>query len=123
MDIYKDEVFGSARKIISVQSLEQAIKLINKHKYGNGVTIFTNSGKAAHKFKQDIKVGMVGINVAIPIPVSYYNIGGWKESRYGDGQMFGPDSVRVFTKLNTVSERSGTVNKSVNKINFDLPIN
>src|SRR5690625_6209014 len=63
MDIYKDEVFGPARMIISVQSLEQAIKLINKHKYGNGVTIFTNSGKAAHKFKQDIKVGMVGINV------------------------------------------------------------
>jgi len=123
MDIYKDEVFGPARMIISVQSLEQAIKLINKHKYGNGVTIFTNSGKAAHKFKQDIKVGMVGINVAIPIPVSYYNFGGWKESRYGDGQMFGPDSVRFFTKLKTVSERWLDENNSLNEINFDFPTN
>src|SRR5699024_7841863 len=103
MDIYKDEVFGPARMVISTETLDQAIQLINNHQYGNGVTIFTNSGKAAQKSKQNIEVGMVGVNVPIPIPVSYHNFGGWKDSRFGDGQMFGPDSVRFFTKLKTVS--------------------
>ena len=105
MKIYKEEVFGPARIVVRVPSLEEAIDLVNKHELGNGVTIFTNSGAASRKFTNDIEVGMVGVNVPIPIPVGYYNFGGWKRSKFGEGHMFGPDTVRFFTKNKTVSER------------------
>ncbi|WP_067726126.1 CoA-acylating methylmalonate-semialdehyde dehydrogenase [Oceanobacillus damuensis] len=105
MNVYKEEVFGPARVIVSVDSIEEAIQLINDHQYGNGVTVFTNSGRDARKFTQEIEVGMVGVNVPIPIPVGYHNFGGWKDSRFGEGQMFGPDTARFFTKTKTVSER------------------
>lgn len=105
MKIYKEEVFGPARIVVRVNSLDEAIELINDHEYGNGVTIFTESGPAARKFTEEIEVGMVGVNVPIPIPVGYHNFGGWKRSKFGDGHMFGPDTVRFFTKIKTVSER------------------
>lgn len=105
MEIYKEEVFGPIRPIMTVGSLEEAIALINDHKYGNGITIFTNSGRDARKFTREVEVGMVGVNVPIPIPVGYHNFGGWKQSRFGDGQMFGPDTARFFTNSKTISER------------------
>jgi len=105
MKIYKEEVFGPARIVVRVSALEDAIELVNKHELGNGVTIYTNSGAAARKFVNNIEVGMVGVNVPIPIPVGYYNFGGWKRSKFGEGHMFGPDTVRFFTKNKTVSER------------------
>lgn len=105
MDIYKEEVFGPARIVTRVNRLEEAIDLINGHEYGNGVTIFTNSGASARKFTNEIEVGMVGVNVPIPIPVGYHNFGGWKRSKFGEGHMFGPDTVRFFTKSKTISER------------------
>lgn len=105
MEIYEQEVFGPARNIVRVASLEEAIELINEHELGNGVTIFTNDGAAARKFTTEIDVGMVGVNVPIPIPVGYHNFAGFKGSRFGDGVMFGPEQARFFTKTKTVSER------------------
>lgn len=105
MKIFKEEVFGPARIIVGVESLQEAIDLINNHELGNGVTMFTSSGRAARKFQEEIEVGMVGINVPIPIPVGYHNFGGWKRSKFGEGHMFGPDQARFFTKAKTISER------------------
>ncbi|CAM5668768.1 Methylmalonate-semialdehyde dehydrogenase (CoA acylating) OS=Lysinibacillus sphaericus OX=1421 GN=LS41612_18920 PE=4 SV=1 [Lysinibacillus sphaericus] len=89
MEIYEQEVFGPARNVVRVDSLEEAIQLINEHELGNGVTIFTNDGLAARKFTTEIDVGMVGVNVPIPIPVGYHNFAGFKGSRFGEGHMFG----------------------------------
>lgn len=122
MDIYKEEVFGPIRPIMTVASLEEAIALINDHKYGNGITIFTNSGRDARKFTTEVQVGMVGVNVPIPIPVGYHNFGGWKQSRFGDGQMFGPDTARFFTNSKTVSERWFDLEDD-NEANFAFPSN
>ncbi|ATP39867.1 methylmalonate-semialdehyde dehydrogenase (CoA acylating) [Solibacillus sp. R5-41] len=105
MEIYEQEVFGPARNVVRVNTLEEAIDLINAHELGNGVTIFTNNGAAARKFTSEIEVGMVGVNVPIPIPVGYHNFAGWKRSRFGEGHMFGPDQVRFFTKTKTISEK------------------
>ncbi len=105
MEIYDQEVFGPVRNIVRVDTLEEAISLINEHELGNGVTIFTNDGSAARKFTTEIDVGMVGVNVPIPIPVGYHNFAGFKGSRFGDGQMFGPDQARFYTKSKMISER------------------
>lgn len=105
MEIYEQEIFGPARNVVRVDSLEEAIQLINQHELGNGVTIFTNDGLAARKFTTEIDVGMVGVNVPIPIPVGYHNFAGFKGSRFGEGHMFGPDQARFFTKTKTISER------------------
>ncbi|WP_156291381.1 CoA-acylating methylmalonate-semialdehyde dehydrogenase [Oceanobacillus salinisoli] len=121
MNIYKEEVFGPARVIVSVDTLDDAIQFINEHQYGNGVAIFTNSGRDSRKFTQEIQVGMVGVNVPIPIPVGYHNFGGWKGSRIGEGQMFGPDTARFFTKIKTVSERWFDSTGTESETNFDFP--
>ncbi|MEK5230611.1 CoA-acylating methylmalonate-semialdehyde dehydrogenase [Lysinibacillus sp. FSL K6-0232] len=105
MEIYEQEVFGPVRNVVRVDSLEEAITLINSHELANGVTIFTNDGLASRKFTTEIDVGMVGVNVPIPIPVGYYNFAGFKGSRFGEGHMFGPDQARFFTKTKTISER------------------
>jgi len=105
MTIFKEEVFGPARIVVGVETLQEAIDLINDHELGNGVTMFTRSGSAARKFQEEIEVGMVGVNVPIPIPVGYHNFGGWKRSKFGEGHMFGPDQARFFTKAKTISER------------------
>lgn len=120
MKIYKEEVFGPARIVVRVNTLEEAIDLVNEHEFGNGVTLFTDSGSAARKFTENIEVGMVGVNVPIPIPVGYHNFGGWKRSSFGEGQMFGPDLVRFFTKRKTVSERwfDNAYNESKTDFNF-----
>ncbi|MEH6947819.1 CoA-acylating methylmalonate-semialdehyde dehydrogenase [Bacillus sp. JJ634] len=123
MQIYREEVFGPARIVVRVKSLDQAIELINNHEYGNGVTIFTNSGSAAKKFKEEIEVGMVGVNVPIPIPVGYHNFGGWKRSKFGEGHMFGPDAARFFTKTKTVSEKWPESTEDENTTTFDFPSN
>ena len=102
-------------------SLEEAIELINEHELGNGVTIFTNDGAAARKFTTEIDVGMVGVNVPIPIPVGYHNFAGFKGSRFGDGVMFGPEQARFFTKTKTVSER--WVTPASTKSSFAFPSN
>ncbi|WP_078379914.1 CoA-acylating methylmalonate-semialdehyde dehydrogenase [Sutcliffiella halmapala] len=123
MKIYRDEVFGPARIVVHVNSLDEAIELINSHEYGNGVTIFTESGSAARKFTEQIEVGMVGVNVPIPIPVGYHNFGGWKRSKFGEGHMFGPDTVRFFTKTKTVSEKWPEAKAKDHKTEFAFPSN
>ncbi|MFC7394023.1 CoA-acylating methylmalonate-semialdehyde dehydrogenase [Scopulibacillus cellulosilyticus] len=123
MKIYQEEVFGPARIAVRVNTLDEAINLINEHEYGNGVTIFTNNGPAARKFTEEIEVGMVGVNVPIPIPVGYHNFGGLKRSKFGDGHMFGPDTARFFTKTKTISERWPEAKDIGLKTEFSFPSN
>jgi malonate-semialdehyde dehydrogenase (acetylating)/methylmalonate-semialdehyde dehydrogenase len=105
MQSYKDEIFGPVMQIMRSDSLEEAITLPSQHQYGNGVAIFTRNGKAAREFAQQVNVGMVGINVPIPVPVAYHTFGGWKRSAFGDANQHGTEGVRFFTKIKTVTQR------------------
>ena len=105
MQSYKDEIFGPVMQIMRSDSLEEAIALPSQHQYGNGVAIFTRNGKAAREFAQQVNVGMVGINVPIPVPVAYHTFGGWKRSAFGDANQHGTEGVRFFTKIKTVTQR------------------
>jgi malonate-semialdehyde dehydrogenase (acetylating)/methylmalonate-semialdehyde dehydrogenase len=105
MTIHKEEIFGPVLSVMRVKNYAEAIKLINGHEYGNGTAIFTNDGRTARNFARDIKVGMIGINVPIPVPVAFNSFGGWKRSLFGDMHMHGPEGVRFFTKLKTVTAR------------------
>lgn len=122
MDIYETEVFGPVRNVVRVASLDEAIASINALELANGVTIFTNDGLAARKFTTEIDVGMVGVNVPIPIPVGYHNFAGFKGSRFGEGHMFGPDQARFFTKTKTISERWLTP-ADASGVQFSFPSN
>ena len=105
MTIYTDEIFGPVLCIVRVGSLEAAMQLINEHEYGNGTCIFTRDGEAAHLFCDEIEVGMVGVNVPLPVPVSYHSFGGWKRSLFGDLHAYGPDGVRFYTRKKAVTQR------------------
>ena len=102
---YEEEIFGPVLQIVRADTLEEAIKLPSEHQYGNGVAIFTASGSAARKFAQEVEVGMVGVNVPIPVPVAYHSFGGWKRSGFGDTNQHGPEGVRFWTKVKTVTQR------------------
>ncbi|CAM3659750.1 CoA-acylating methylmalonate-semialdehyde dehydrogenase [Vibrio aquimaris] len=105
MDIYQQEVFGPVLVVVRVNSLEEAVSLINQHEYGNGTCIFTRDGEASRYFSDQVMVGMVGINVPLPVPVSYHSFGGWKRSLFGDLHAYGPDSVRFYTRRKAISQR------------------
>ena len=105
MTIYNDEIFGPVLGIVRVSSFDEAVKLVNDHEYGNGTAIFTRDGDAARNFAHRIQVGMVGVNVPIPVPMAFHSFGGWKRSLFGDHHMHGPEGVRFFTKLKTVTSR------------------
>lgn len=105
MSIYQEEIFGPVLCVVRAASLEQAMQLINDHEYGNGTCLFTRDGEAARLFCDEIEVGMVGINVPLPVPVSYHSFGGWKRSLFGDLHAYGPDGVRFYTKRKTISQR------------------
>jgi malonate-semialdehyde dehydrogenase (acetylating) / methylmalonate-semialdehyde dehydrogenase len=105
MRIYKEEIFGPVLSVVRVKTYEEGLKLANDHEYGNGVAIFTRDGDAARDFAAKVTVGMVGINVPIPVPLAYYTFGGWKRSGFGDLNQHGPDSVRFYTKTKTVTSR------------------
>jgi len=105
MEIYKEEIFGPVLSIVRAKSYEEAAKLINDHEFGNGTAIFTRDGGIARNFCRDIKVGMVGVNVPIPVPVAFHSFGGWKRSLFGDVHMHGPEGVRFYTKLKTITAR------------------
>ncbi|MER1985102.1 MAG: CoA-acylating methylmalonate-semialdehyde dehydrogenase [Solibacillus sp.] len=122
MDIYETEVFGPVRNVVRAATLDEAIASINALELANGVTIFTNDGLAARKFTTEIDVGMVGVNVPIPIPVGYHNFAGFKGSRFGEGHMFGPDQARFFTKTKTISERWLTP-ADASSVQFSFPSN
>ncbi|MEM1113511.1 MAG: CoA-acylating methylmalonate-semialdehyde dehydrogenase [Pseudomonadota bacterium] len=105
MDAYRKEIFGPVLQVMCVDTMEQAMALINAHEYGNGTCIFTRDGEAARYFSDHIQVGMVGINVPLPVPVSFHSFGGWKASLFGDLHAYGPDAVRFYTKRKTITQR------------------
>jgi malonate-semialdehyde dehydrogenase (acetylating)/methylmalonate-semialdehyde dehydrogenase len=105
MTIYKEEIFGPVLSVVRSPSYDHAVDLINKHEYGNGTAIFTRDGDAARDFADRIEVGMVGVNVPIPVPVAYHSFGGWKRSLFGDHAIYGPEGMRFYTRLKTVTTR------------------
>ncbi|MER8826072.1 CoA-acylating methylmalonate-semialdehyde dehydrogenase [Mesorhizobium sp. M0938] len=105
MRIYKEEIFGPVLSVVRAPTYENAIKLANDHEMGNGVAIFTRDGDAARDFASRVQVGMVGVNVPIPVPIAYYTFGGWKASSFGDLNQHGPDAFRFYTKTKTVTSR------------------
>lgn len=111
MRIYKEEIFGPVLSIVRTEHYEEALALASDHEYGNGVAIFTQSGDAARDFASRVQVGMVGINVPIPVPIAYHTFGGWKRSGFGDLNQHGPDSFRFYTKTKTVTARWPSTNK------------
>ncbi|MFG1184613.1 MULTISPECIES: CoA-acylating methylmalonate-semialdehyde dehydrogenase [Xanthobacter] len=105
MRIYKEEIFGPVLSVVRADSYDTAADLINKHEFGNGTAIFTRDGDAAREFAHRIKVGMIGINVPIPVPMAFHSFGGWKASLFGDHHMHGPEGVRFYTRLKTITTR------------------
>ena len=105
MRVYRDEIFGPVLSVLRVDHLDQAIDLVNANPYGNGTAIFTRDGNAARRFRRDVHVGMVGINVAIPVPMAYYSFGGWKQSLFGDAHVHGMEGIRFNTRLKSVTTR------------------
>ncbi|ARU87287.1 CoA-acylating methylmalonate-semialdehyde dehydrogenase [Pseudomonas sp. M30-35] len=105
MSIYKEEIFGPVLCVVRVNSLEEAMQLINDHEYGNGTCIFTRDGESARLFCDEIEVGMVGVNVPLPVPVAYHSFGGWKRSLFGDLHAYGPDGVRFYTRRKAITQR------------------
>jgi malonate-semialdehyde dehydrogenase (acetylating)/methylmalonate-semialdehyde dehydrogenase len=121
MSIYKDEIFGPVLSIIRVKTYDEALNLVNSHQYGNGTAIFTNDGGAARRFQNEVEVGMVGINVPIPVPMAYYSFGGWKNSLFGDSHAHGTEGVHFFTRGKVVTSR--WLDPSHGGINLGFPQN
>jgi malonate-semialdehyde dehydrogenase (acetylating)/methylmalonate-semialdehyde dehydrogenase len=105
MEVYRDEVFGPVLVVIRVDTLDEAIALINANPYGNGTSVFTDSGHAARRFHREVTVGMVGVNVPIPVPMAYYSFGGWKDSLFGDTHVHGMEGVRFYSRAKAVTTR------------------
>ena len=105
MRIYKEEIFGPVLSVIRAKDYSEALKLVNDHEFGNGVSIFTRDGDTGRSFSSNVKIGMVGINIPIPVPMAFHSFGGWKRSLFGDQHMHGPEGVRFYTKLKTVTSR------------------
>ena len=121
MSIYSEEIFGPVLGVIRVKSYDEALKLVNDHKYGNGTAIFTNDGGAARRYQNEVEVGMVGINVPIPVPMAYYSFGGWKSSLFGDSHAHGTEGVHFFTRGKVVTSR--WLDPSHGGINLGFPTN
>ncbi|HNO40396.1 MAG TPA: CoA-acylating methylmalonate-semialdehyde dehydrogenase, partial [Marmoricola sp.] len=121
MSIYTEEIFGPVLNVVRVESYEEALALINANPYGNGTAIFTNDGGAARRFQNEVEVGMVGINVPVPVPMAYYSFGGWKESLFGDTHAHGTEGVHFFTRGKVVTSR--WLDPSHGGINLGFPRN
>jgi malonate-semialdehyde dehydrogenase (acetylating) / methylmalonate-semialdehyde dehydrogenase len=119
MKIYQEEIFGPVLCVVRIPSYEAGIKLINDHPYGNGVSIFTRDGDCARDFCTRIQIGMVGVNIPIPVPVGFHSFGGWKKSAFTDMGMHGMEGVRFYTKLKTITSRWPSGIRS--GVNFSLP--
>ena len=105
MDVYREEIFGPVLTVVRADDVDTAIRVINANPYGNGTAIFTSSGEAARRFQRGVHVGMIGINVPIPVPMAYYSFGGWKESLFGDRHIHGPEGVSFYTRAKVVTSR------------------
>ena len=121
MSVYTDEIFGPVLSVVRVETYDQALELINSNPYGNGTAIFTNDGGAARRFQNEVEVGMVGINVPIPVPMAYYSFGGWKASLFGDSHAHGMDGVQFFTRQKAITTR--WLDPSHGGINLGFPTN
>ncbi|TDV55302.1 CoA-acylating methylmalonate-semialdehyde dehydrogenase [Actinophytocola oryzae] len=121
MSVYRDEIFGPVLSVVRAQTYEQAVGLINDNPYGNGTAIFTNDGGAARRFQNEVEVGMVGVNVPIPVPVGYYSFGGWKDSLFGDTHAYGPDGLHFYTRTKVVTSR--WLDPSHGGVNLGFPRN
>ena len=105
MDIYREEIFGPVLSVLRADTVDDAVRLVNANPYGNGTAIFTSSGEAARRFQRGVHVGMIGINVPIPVPMAYYSFGGWKDSLFGDRHIHGPEGVSFYTRAKVVTSR------------------
>jgi malonate-semialdehyde dehydrogenase (acetylating)/methylmalonate-semialdehyde dehydrogenase len=121
MRSYQDEIFGPVLQIVRAQDVDEAIALATNHAYGNGVAMFTRNGAAARNFAAKVEVGMVGINVPIPVPVAYHSFGGWKRSGFGDLNQYGMDGVRFYTRTKTVTQRWPSTSGGVVDQSFVIP--
>jgi malonate-semialdehyde dehydrogenase (acetylating)/methylmalonate-semialdehyde dehydrogenase len=121
MSVYTDEIFGPVLSVVRVESFDEALQLVNDNPYGNGTAIFTNDGGAARRFQNEVEVGMVGINVPIPVPVAYYSFGGWKASLFGDSHAHGTEGVQFFTRGKAITSR--WLDPSHGGINLGFPEN
>ena len=121
MSIYTDEIFGPVLCVVRSPSYDAGLALVNGNPYGNGTAIFTNDGGAARRFQNEVEVGMVGVNVPIPVPVSYYSFGGWKDSLFGDTHAYGPDGLHFFTRTKVVTSR--WLDPSHGGVNLGFPQN
>lgn len=119
MSIYQNEIFGPVLVILRVNDFEQALDLVNKHQYGNGTAIFTQDGFSAREYCQRVQVGMIGINIPIPVPIAYHPFGGWKQSSFGDTNMHGDESIHFYTKLKSITSKWPVT--EVHNTNFDMP--
>jgi malonate-semialdehyde dehydrogenase (acetylating)/methylmalonate-semialdehyde dehydrogenase len=119
--VYRDEIFGPVLSVVRVSSYDEAVALVNANRYGNGTAIFTNDGGAARRFQHEVEVGMVGVNVPIPVPVGYYSFGGWKDSLFGDTHAYGPDGIHFFTRTKVVTSR--WLDPSHGGVNLGFPRN
>ncbi|MBO9493759.1 CoA-acylating methylmalonate-semialdehyde dehydrogenase [Thalassotalea sp. G20_0] len=120
MTSYQNEIFGPVLQVVRVNSMQEAMDLIDRHEYGNGTCIFTRDGEAARYFSAHIRVGMVGINVPLPVPVAYHSFGGWKRSLFGDLHAYGPDAVRFYTRRKTITQRWPSAGVREN-VQFSMP--
>ena len=121
MRIYREEIFGPVLSVVRAKDYEEAVRLPSEHEYGNGVAIFTRDGDTARDFTSRVEVGMVGVNVPIPVPVSYYSFGGWKASLFGDSHAHGTEGVHFFTRGKVVTSR--WLDPSHGGINLGFPQN
>ena len=105
MRIYKEEIFGPVLSVVRAKDFDEALKLVNDHEFGNGVSIFTRDGDSGRTFSSKAKIGMVGINIPIPVPMAFHSFGGWKRSLFGDSAMHGMEGIKFYTKLKTITSR------------------
>ena len=120
MAIYREEIFGPVLSVVRAESFDGAVQMVNDHEYGNGTAIFTRDGDAARSYADRIQIGMVGVNVPIPVPVAYHSFGGWKRSLFGDHAAYGMEGVRFYTRLKTITSRWPTGIRSGAQFNFPL---
>jgi malonate-semialdehyde dehydrogenase (acetylating) / methylmalonate-semialdehyde dehydrogenase len=105
MDVYKEEIFGPVLSVVRADTVDEAVRVVNANQYGNGTAIFTSSGEAARRFQRGVKIGMIGINVPIPVPVAHYSFGGWKDSLFGQSRIHGKDGVEFYTRSKVITSR------------------
>jgi malonate-semialdehyde dehydrogenase (acetylating)/methylmalonate-semialdehyde dehydrogenase len=118
MRICREEIFGPVLSVVRSRSFEDAVGLINAHEYGNGTAIFTRDGDTARDFANRVNIGMIGINVPIPVPLAYHTFGGWKKSGFGDLNQHGPDAFRFYTRTKTITSRWPSGIKEGASLNF-----